>query len=417
METEIFDYGMNGEGVAKIDGKIVLLPGSLIGEKVEIEIEQDNKNFCVAKVKNVLKTSPNRVEPICPYFKECGGCDLQHLSYAEQLKFKKLLVEKTIKKITGLNIDCEQTVLSDKVFNYRNKLSLNCADGKVGFFKEGTNSLIEINHCCLAQENINKILKIFKKYAKKYEKNIKNLVIRDIDNQILVGIVAKEEIDLTDFCKDLSENFHSIGVYLIINKRKDSVVLSGKVKNICGIKEINVENFGLNYSVDLIGFHQTNLDVQNKIYSQVLDFIKPNEVVLNGFSGQGLLSAIIATKASMVYGIEINPSSHKSAENLKRINKIANLVNIQGDFYKKFDKIKQKINTIVLDPAKKGCGKDTLCAIIGVENIVYISCNPIALAKDLRVLLDKYEIEKIVPFDMFPNTKSVETLVKLKIKR
>jgi len=303
------------------------------------------------------------------------------------------------------------------VFNYRNKLSLNCADGKVGFFKEGTNSLIEINHCCLAQENINKILKIFKKYAKKYEKNIKNLVIRDIDNQILVGIVAKEEIDLTDFCKDLSENFHSIGVYLIINKRKDSVVLSGKVKNICGIKEINVENFGLNYSVDLIGFHQTNLDVQNKIYSQVLDFIKPNEVVLNGFSGQGLLSAIIATKASMVYGIEINPSSHKSAENLKRINKIANLVNIQGDFYKKFDKIKQKINTIVLDPAKKGCGKDTLCAIIGVENIVYISCNPIALAKDLRVLLDKYEIEKIVPFDMFPNTKSVETLVKLKIKR
>ncbi len=416
MKTEIFDYGMNGEGVGKVDGKIVLLPNSLIGETVDFEIVNEEKNFSTGAVKNVEKRSKKRFVPKCPYFGTCGGCDIQHMCYDEQLNFKKLLVEKTIKKITGIEIKAEPTIASNKQFNYRNKISFNVQNNKIGFYKFNTKDIVDIKCCELADEKINKILTIFNKNMKNSLEFIKNLVVRIINNQILVGVVASKFMDLTALYNALESEFDSVGVYHILNTRKDSVVLSGKATHVAGIKEINISNFGLNYSVDLMGFHQTNEYIQNEIYTNVLNLVEKDSIILNGFSGQGLLTAVLAKKAKHVYGIEINKSSHLSAENLKRINKIDNMTNICGDFYKNFDKMKEKINTIVLDPAKKGCGKDTMCAIIGVENIIYISCNPIALSKDLRELSSCYEIEKVIPFDMFPNTKNVETLVKLKLK-
>lgn len=416
MKTNIFDYGMNGEGVGKVDGKVALIKHTLVGEDVEFEIVEDNKNFCIGNLTKIEKCSKNRVDNQCPYFYDCGGCDLQHMSYDEQLKFKKLLVEKTIKKITGKNVEVCETVPCEKMFAYRNKLSINFKDSRAGFFKVGTKEIVEIKKCLIANEKINKIYEIFAKNLKNNAKFVKNLVIREINNQILIGVVVNKSFNLKPIYEEINKEFEFVGIFEILNTRKDSVVLSGKISHIAGIREININNFGLDYSVDLLGFHQTNIDIQNKIYSKVLDFVDEKSMVLNGFSGQGLLSAILSKKASHVYGIEINESSHKSAEKLKVVNKINNLTNILGDFYKKFDKIKKNVNTIVLDPAKKGCGREAMCAIIGVENIIYISCNPIALAKDLREVLPYYEIEKVIPFDMFPNTKSVETLVKLKLK-
>lgn len=418
MKIEIFDYGMNGEGVAKVDGKVLLIEQTLPNETVDCEIVEDKGNFAFAKVNTVITPSKNRTIPPCPYFDECGGCDLQHMNYEEQLKFKSALVKKTLRKIADIDAEVLNTIASDKSYNYRNKVSFNLVNGEVGFFKKNSKNIIKISKCFIISDNFNRILNIFTNFLNNFKnKNeIKNLVIREINNQILVGIVTKKEINLIEFWNILSKEFSSIGLYQIINKRKDSVVLSGQVKHVDGIKEINVDNFELNYSVDLMGFHQTNEFIQNKIYNKVLEYISPNSIVVNGFSGQGLLTAIISKKAKHVYGIEINSSSHNSAEKLKKDNKITNITNILGDFYKQFDKIKEKIDTIILDPAKKGCGKDTICAIIGVKNIIYISCNPIALAKDLRELKDYYEIENVVSFDMFPNTKNVETLVKLKLK-
>ena len=206
------------------------------------------------------------------------------------------------------------------------------------------------------------------------------------------------------------------GLYEIVNTRNDSVVLSGKVQHVGGIKEIEINNSNLSYSVDLLGFHQTNLEIQNKLYEKVLDYINKDSVVINGFSGQGLLTAILASKAKQVIGIEINKSSHESAENLKNRNNIKNMKNICGDFYQHFKKELKNANTIILDPTKKCCGKQVMTEINGIENIIYISCNPIALCKDLNIIKNDYIIEEITPFDMFPNTTNVETLVKLKRK-
>lgn len=417
METKIFDYGMNGEGVGKVDGKVILVQNALLDEIVDFEIFEDNKNYSLGKLNNIISSSKNRQIPRCPYFNVCGGCQLQHMTYDEQLRFKTLNIKKTIKKICNLEIEVKDCVACSNVFNYRNKMSFSVKNNKGGLLKHNSNDIVEITQCPLTSGNINKILGIFKKYIKQNKiKDVKNLVVRDINNQILVGVVTKQHINLLPFFEALSSQFDQIGVYEVINTRKDSVVLSGKTYHVAGIKEIQINNFNLTYSVDLLGFHQTNLEIQNKLYEKVLEYVDENSTVLNGFSGQGLLSAIIAKKAKQVIGIEINKSSHLSAEKLKKENKISNLKNICGDFFKEIKNLKAKTDTLILDPTKKGCGKQVMQEINGFENIIYISCNPIALCKDLNVIKENYIIEEIIPFDMFPNTVNVETLVKLKRK-
>lgn len=417
MQTKIIDYGMNGEGVAKIDNKIYLIDNALLDELVDVEIIKDYGNYATAKVKSIITESKNRTAPPCPYYHICGGCHLQHAKYFEQLKFKTTLVKKTLKKIANIDVEVNHTTECSQQFAYRNKMSFSILNNNCGLLQLRSNEVVDITECKLATENINKILKLFKSYAQNLNaRTIKNLVIREIDNQILVGIVSKKEMKLNNFFITLSKQFENIGLYQIINTRKDSVVLDGLIKHVGGIKNIKIHNFDLTYYVDLLGFHQTNIEIQNKIYQKVLDFISPNSIVINGFSGQGLLSAIIAKKAKQVIGIEINKSSHLSAEKLKSDNKITNLKNICGDFHKFIKQELNKADTIILDPTKKGCGKTVMNEIKGVKNIIYISCNPIALAKDLKEIINDYQIEEITPFDMFPNTINVETLVRLKLK-
>ena len=417
MKTKIFDYGMNGEGIGKIENKIVLVPNALIDELVEVEIVEDNKNYFTANLKSIVEISSNRQHPPCPYYNECGGCNLQHMNYAEQLKFKTNHIQKTIKKITGLELKVNNTIDCSNEFNYRNKMSFSVQNNSCGLLKHNSKEIVDIVSCPLACNTINKILYIVKEYINiNNAREVRNIVIRNINNQTLVGVVTKKFIDLKKLLSTLNEHFVDIGLYEIVNTRNDSVVLSGKVYHIGGIKEIQINEFGLSYSVDLLGFHQTNLEIQNKLYEKVLEYVDKNSVVINGFSGQGLLTAILSKKAKQVIGIEINKSSHKSAEQLKTRNKINNIKNICGDFFKHFSKEMKNANTIILDPTKKGCGRDVMNQINGVKNIIYISCNPIALSKDLNVIKNDYIIEEITPFDMFPNTTSVETLVKLKRK-
>jgi len=419
MKNLIYDYGMNGEGVTKVDNIVTLVPFALKDEEIDLDIIKSYGNYNLAKLTKINKKSKSRATPPCPYFYKCGGCDLQHMTYEEQLNFKSLLVKKTIKKICGIDVEVNPTIACDKQFAYRNKVSFNFHNSTSGFFEENSKNIVEVDKCLLISENMNKIYEMFKNFIKNNEKianYVKNLVIREISNQILVGIVASSDIDLSIFCVQLCEQFNNIGVYKIINNRKDSVILSGKCFHICGIKEINISNFGINYSVDLLGFHQTNLDIQNKLYNKVLDFISTSDNVINGFSGQGLLTAILSSKAKNVIGIEINKSSHLSAEKLKKENKIKNMKNVLGDFNKFVVPYLKSADVLILDPSKKGCGKQVLQNIKEIETIIYISCNPIALSKDLNILKEHYTIDEITPFDMFPNTKNVETLVKLSLK-
>ena len=419
MQTTIIDYGMNAEGIARENNFVYFIPYALNGEIVEIEVEKQLKNYAFAKLKSIIVPSNNRISPRCPYFYECGGCSLQHMNYIEQLNYKSLLVKKTIKKITNLDCVVQNTIACDQIFNYRNKASFNFSMQKSGFYKHKSNDIVNIDACLLVNNDINKIYSLFFKYLSENQeirKHIKNLVVRIINNQILVAVVSKEYFECKSFYNMLKLNYKNVGVFLIVNKRKDSVVLSGKCIHIGGIKQIKVQNYNINYDIDILSFHQTNIYIQNKIYDKVLDYVNKEDIVINAFSGAGLLSAIISQKAKYVYGVEIEKSSHLNAEQLIKKNNIKNVKNILGDFNKKFKTIKDKADLIILDPSKKGCGKDIMQQIIGINSIIYISCNPIALSKDLQFIKNTYIIEDIIPFDMFPNTNNVETLVKLKLK-
>lgn len=415
---------MNGEGVGRLDGKIILVPKALLGEIVEIVIVKDYGNYAVAKLLEIKKKSSSRRASPCAYA-NCGGCELMHMDYSMQLRFKHDLVQKTIKKIANISCEVADTIASDREFNFRNKVSFSCLNNNFGMREASSHNVVDIDKCLLASSRQNEIFSLFKQYCRDnhllgYDMAtnngvIKNLVIKDFANGILVAVVTANKVDLSNLYTILSSRFDRIGLFEVINKRRDSVVLAGQCIHVGGLKEVELCEFGLKYPIDIFGFHQTNDYIQNEIYLKMMEYIKEDSIVVNGYSGAGVLSAIMAKRAKAVIGIELERSSHNSAERLKQVNNITNLTNICGDFTKEYNKIKNTIpsHTLVLDPSKKGCG-EIIRQINNANSIIYLSCNPIALAKDLRELNKNYIIEEVTPFDMFPNTISVETLVKLK---
>lgn len=422
MEIKIKNLGMNGEGVGEIDGKIVFVPGTIQDEIVDCSIVKDCKNYCYAKPDKLIQKSVHRVSPPCPYFDVCGGCDLQHIDYDWQLNFKTNLVKNTLQKVANISYPVNNTIGCKNQYNYRNKISFSCNTSVIGFKQKSSNQLIDATQCLLADNQINIVINLIRQYLTiKPIRTIKNIVVRHLNNQTLIAIVCKQKEDLSILYNYLQQHLNNLfGLFLVINSRNDSVVLTDHIVHIGGLKNINLTD-NLNLTLDINSFYQTNLDIQNKLYNYVLEQISTDEIVVNGYSGAGFLSAMLAKKAKHVYGIEINKSAHKDAENLKKYNKINNLTNICGDFFKNYQILINKnkfesVSTMVLDPSKKGCGKQVMKAIDGINKIVYISCNPIALAKDLREIIENYNIVSIQPFDMFPNTVSVETCIVLQKK-
>lgn len=419
MKVEILNLGMNGEGVGLFDGKVLFIPEAIKGEIVECEITKDFGNYAQAKLTKIITPSSKRQVPVCPYFGVCGGCDLQHISYSEQLNFKKELVKSTLKKVANIDCDVENTIGCNKQYNYRNKISFSCFQAQQGFKQKSSLNLVDVEFCPLANDEINHTFALIKTFLKTNDiDGLKNIVIRNLNHQTLIAIVTRTKQNLTALFEYLQSNTKNFGLFNVVNPRNDSVVLTNHILHIGGIEKIEMDNpLKLQLTVD--SFFQTNLDIQTKLYNHILSLINNNDVVVNGYSGAGVLSAIIANKAKHVYGIEINKSAHIDAENLKKCNKIANLTNICGDFFDNFKNLSENsknkndevCNTLVIDPSKKGCGKLVMQAINGIEKIIYVSCNPIALAKDLREIVDNYKIISITPFDMFPNTVSVETCV------
>ncbi|MCQ2556171.1 MAG: hypothetical protein MJ149_02445, partial [Clostridia bacterium] len=294
MQTKIISLGINGEGVGKLDGKTFFVPYALPEEIVDFDIALDKGNYAVAKLNKIVAPCKQRTAPTCPYFYTCGGCQLQHMNYSLQLDYKQNLVKNTLKKIAGIETDINSTIASELQFEYRNKASFNFANGDCGFYKQNSKEIIAVETCPLQHKIINSVYVEFKNYIKdkSFKDNIKHLVIRHINNQTLVGVVATKKVDLTAFYKTVSAKFNPLGLYLYINTRKDSVVLTKNVTHVAGIKTIKIENCGLNYEVDLTSFHQTNLDIQNKIYAHVLSNIDADDVIVNGLSGAGLLSGM-----------------------------------------------------------------------------------------------------------------------------
>ena len=433
ISCEIVDINDDGQGVAKIDDEVVFIPFCLTGEKVDAVVINTKSKFAIAKATNITNLSPHRVEPKCKHFKMCGGCSFQHLVHSEQLVQKQKQVAQALKRIAHIETTV-QPCISCNEYYYRNKIALPVSpDGKVGLYRKNTHRILPIDECPITKNWLPELLKAIEEFIKESkikcfnpETNsgtLKHIVAREVDNQLLLTFVSTTEKfpDVSSLAKKLQPKFNSLGISLNINKLNNNVILSQNWKNLWGNNLITTEFFGVTYNISNASFSQVNDSIRNELYLKVLENISPTDTVIDAYSGAGLLSAIISKKAEYCYGIEIIKEATISADKLKTDNNILNLTNINGDCAKELPVLAKKLSSkelcVVLDPPRKGCDEKVLNALLSSQptKIIYVSCNPQTLARDLKILTDtkEYAISFVQPFDMFPQTSHIETLVRL----
>ena len=455
MRVKIDKLGMNGEGVArplrddicemqvgdsagdkninKDLQKVTFVDFALPDEVVDIEIVTDKSKFCTARLVEVVEPSVDRVSVLCPYFTKCGGCNLQHLQYNKQLEFKQNLVKETLLKVGGIDAEVLPCVSSSE-YGYRNKAVFPLGK-QIGMFECNSHNIIPIDNCLLMNYKINLALKLVKEWIQEnniktfdfaqYKGLLKYLVVRSVGEQTLVCLVStssdvKHLDKLTEKLKELGK----FGLYININNQHNSIILGRDYKHIAGIKSIKLNEFEISYNIDVASFLQVNNDIKTKMYTGVIDSIGGG-VVIDAYAGAGLLSATLSKSASKVLSVEIVPQASEKARQLVKSNNITNMEVINGDCTKVIPNLIKKVQnenkgvkcSVVLDPAHAGCSPQVIDAVKTADQIIYIACNPIALAKDLKVLQNTHKIVKIQPYDMFPQTKHIETLAILERRK
>ena len=400
MEVKIEKLDYYGRGIAYIDNKIVFINNALPGEIVEIKIVNDKKRYSEANVLKYIKKSEKRNEPKCQYYSICGGCDLMHMNYEDQLEFKLNKVKEIVTKHANIQPELVKKIIFKNEYNYRNKVVLKVKD-KVGYYKKSSNDVVYIDECLIADSKINEVIK---KINSMDLYNINEITIRKLD-KIIICIDLIKDRKLDDFIDTFKE--HNIikkndGKHLLINGNN---YITTKVNN-------------LEFRVSIESFFQVNNEVMYELYNKILNYIKSNKNsnVLDLFCGTGTIALFISNYSKEVIGIEVNSQAINDALVNKEINYIKNVNFILGDVEKNINNLKQ-IDTIIVDPPRSGLTKKTIDHILNInpKSLIYVSCDPLTLARDIN-LINNYDVDEIVLYDMFPNTYHVESLVLLTSK-
>lgn len=431
------DYG-NAETVGVAGGVTVFVPFLCVGERAKVKINHVKGKVAYGDVVTVVERSPKREEPRCPYYGVCGGCSLMHMKYAEQLSFKQRKVQRNLTKIGKLDgVAVGRCVPSPHVFAYRNKLSLpvsgTVGNVKIGMYKRGTHEVVDMNNCLLGGLWSKKLVELFRDYLKQNEiapydektfsGEVRHIVARYIDGQLLAVVVSNGEFahDLTEFYDTLSKNFDKVGLFVNINSGKNNVILGKITRHIAGLRYIESTHLGTTFRLRPDSFFQVNNEVKNAIYTQVRQMIDvaDTEVLVDCFSGVGVLTNVLCSDAYDTYAVEIVPSAVKDADEMAALNHSPRLTNILGDANEVLPRLTAqnagKRMTLVVDPPRKGLGEgicNTICKA-NFNNVAYISCDSATLARDLSMLSSRFEVLSATPYDMFPNTDQVETVVLL----
>lgn len=430
ITVKIDDLDYLGLGLAHLDNKVVFVDNALPSENIECEIIKEKNNLIWAKNLKILNSSKFRVSPLCPYFNICGGCDLQHLEYNKTLEFKKNQIKLAFKKIANISLDDFEIIKSENHYFYRNKIAMKISkinnEKVLSFYKKNSHIPIKIESCKLIDSKFDFVINSINEFLKKCDNSVydektkkgdlKHLVCRLIDNNILITFVLNSNAKLENIeClySTLKTKFNLVGINKNINN-KDKEILSTKFIHLIGENKLEFTNNDIIQPITNGSFLQVNLNVSNKIYNYVLKNL--NGDVVNCYSGAGLLSAIIAkNNTSQVYGIEISIEATRLADKIKEENKINNLTNFCGDAGKVLKELNLKDFSLVLDPPRSGIDDNMISVIKGTlpNKIVYISCDKNSLAKNIKQLINLYDINEIKAFDMFAQTKNVETVIVL----
>ncbi len=410
-EEKIIALENEGSGVCKVKGITVFIPKTLIGEEVRFRITEIKKNFARGKLIKILKPSKERTESLCPYYEECGGCDLRHQSDNKNLEFKCQKVQNAVTRIGKINSKVSEIIPSFKNENYRNKASFKVEEDRIGFYGSGTYQLVDISYCRLLEDEINDALSIIRNYIKEHKNNIKAITIKhgNAMNDLLIDIYSindKQDEKIVEYLKTKVPNLKTI-------------VLNGRT--VYGNGYISQISNGLMFNCSFDSFFQVNPVTTEKLYKTAIKEAKlsKDDVVLDLYSGTGTISCIVSKYVKKVIGIEIVKDAVLDANCNKMINNISNVNFICGDATLEINKIKEKIDIIFVDPPRKGVDRKAIAVMkkIAPKKIIYISCNPVTMARDLGYLKDLYDIKKIIPVDMFPKTNHVECISVLEFKR
>lgn len=433
------NLGSNGEGIGKIDGYTIFVEGALPEEEIEVKVIKTKKNYGFGKLVKILKPSNDRVEPVCEIFNKCGGCDIQHLSYKRQLEYKKQKVEDAISRIGEIvDVKVENTIGMDNPYNYRNKVQLPVGGTKevidIGFYAKRSHRIIETTSCHLQDKENEEIINIIKAYMRKNnvkpydEKNHKGLIRHIVtrksnkNGSINITIVINgNKLPNEDLLINRLSSLDNIkGICLNINKEKTNVILGEEIKTIWGEDYIIDSISDIEYKITPKSFYQVNPKQTKILYEKALEYadLDGNEIVWDAYCGIGTITLFLAKKAKKVYGVEIVEEAIIDAIENARLNNINNVEFFTGKaeeiITKKYNEENIKADVIVVDPPRKGCDEALLNTIIKMEpkKVVYVSCDPATLARDLKVLVaNGYKVMKVQPVDMFPQTVHVETVV------
>lgn len=391
MKLEICDMDHKGNGIGKIDNKVVFAPKTVTGDICLVEIYKSYKKYDIAKVKEVLKKSKLRVEALCPYYETCGGCNISNLNYLEQLKFKENKVKNIFKKYLDMEIE-PRVIGSKQIYRYRNKITYHC-DKTLGLVSE-FDSVIDIDNCLLVSDKVNKL---FNKIKKEDTSLLKSVTIKECDNGLILSINGEIDIsNLKDMC--LSIYMNNKCKY----KREDGYI---------NIKDIK-------YMVSDKSFFQINTGNISNLYDEVVRYAEfnKNDRVIDLYCGVGSISLYIAKYVKSLLGIEIINDAVLDARENAKLNEIDNAEFLCGDVAKLIDdNIDGDI--LIVDPPRIGLDKHTISVINEkkIKKVIYVSCDPMTLVRDLGSL-DNYQLDKISIVDMFPQTHHTECVCLLSLK-
>ena len=444
VELKITGLGSSGEGVGKAKGFTVFVKGALPGETILAELFVVKKSYASGKIVKIIEASPQRVEPACPFYNECGGCQLQHLSYEGQLEVKRKQVQDALERIGHVE-GCEvlPVIGMQNPWHYRNKMQFPAAkaDGKIniGCYAALTHNVINIDDCIIQKQPNNRIMQVVRRWMDEfniaaYDETTGKGVVRHVMGRVGVRTGEVMAVIITA-CYDIPHAGELVtmlkaevnglkSIVQNINKKRTNIIMGSKNRVLYGKAFIKDKLGSLKFSISPLSFFQVNSEQTEKLYATALDFAALNggETVIDCYCGTGTISLYLAQKARQVYGIEIVEPAIKDANANAAANNITNAQFICGDAAVEMPALLNSgvaPDIVLLDPPRAGCDKKVLAAIAEVKpkKIVYVSCNPASLARDMAFLTENgYKAVKAQPVDMFPMTHHVETVALMELR-
>ena len=449
--------GTNGEGIIKCGEYVAFVPYCLPQEEVLFKALQVKGKIVYGKLLKVIKASEQRVEPKCSVCQKCGGCQLQHLSYSGQLDFKRDLVANTLQKIGGVTTEVSPCVCDGEEYRYRNKLALPIGvdlngQNAIGFYAERSHRIVKIEDCPIQSKWVKNVISAVYSFMDAQKVGgynevaksglLRHIVVREINGAFIIVLVATKIINVDFLLAELDKTFKNYTFYLNINTVQGNAIF-GKEWHICrGEGFFVAEDCGVKFKTGANTFLQVNNGIRRKLYKEVVKLATAkNTVALDLYSGGGMLTAMLANACGQAYGVEIVKEATACADELKTLNglngKMFNICGkVEDEINNVFDLTEGKERVIVCDPPRKGMERSVIKAILAAKpnKIILVSCNPSTLARDLGLLCgtlkedengqlvkeqtpnSPYTITQITPFDMFPQTKHVESVVCLSRK-